>query len=287
RVVVAALMILLMAGLLPLDRTVSIPAVLEAQDRASLFAPAPSKIRTVLIQEGVKVDAGQPLFVLESPDLDRRLETIQERIAGLEVRLQREASYQEDRDDHQVVWETLRGEENELEGVKALREQLVIRSPFSGIVTDLNSSLYPGRWLNTKEALAHVTGQTGEVIHAFATEEQHARLVLGNEGWFYPDDWMRPARRGWIRDLRQVDEAQVVVPYVASIYSGSIPVRQDGQGVLHAEHSVYRVELNVEDDLLRWDQVIRGVIRVEGRGESVLGRLWTRALSILIREGGL
>ena len=118
-------------------------------------------------------------------------------------------------------------------------------------------------------------------------EEQHARLFMGNEGWFYPDDWMRPARHGWIRDLRQVDEAQVVVPYVASIYSGSIPVRQDEQGVLHAEHSVYRVELNVEDDHLRGNQVIRGVVRVEGMGESVFGRLWTRALSILIREGGL
>ena len=287
RLVMAALVILLIAGWLPLDKTVAIPAVLEAQDRASLFAPAPAKIRTVLIQEGETVNAGQPLLVLDSPDLDRRVQMIQERIAGLEVRLQREAAYQEDRDDHQVLWETLRGEHNELEGINALREQLVIRAPFSGTVTDLNPSLYPGRWVNAKEPLAHVVGQTGEMIHAFATEEQHARLFMGNEGWFYPDDWMRPARRGWIRDLRQVDEAQVVVPYVASIYSGSIPVRQDEQGALHAEHSVYRVELNVEDDLLRGNQVIRGVVRVEGMGESVFGRLWTRALSILIREGGL
>ena len=287
RVVILAVVIVLVAGFLPLDSTVSIPAVLEATERTSLYPPAPGKILDILVREGEEVEAGQRLLIMESPQLERRIRLIEERIAGLETRLQREPAYQEDRDDHQVVLETLKGEQQELDGVLALKEQLVMIAPFAGRVTDLSPSLYPGRWVNTKEPLAHVVGQEGDIIYAFASEEQHGRLGVGREGWFYPDDLMRPPRRSQVKDLRHVDEAKVVLPYVASIYTGAIPVRQDEQGTLRPEHSVYRVELEVDDDQPRWDQVVRGVVQLEGSGESVLGRLWTRALSILIRESGL
>ncbi|MGD9852323.1 MAG: site-2 protease family protein [Nitrospirales bacterium] len=287
RMVMTAVTILVLAGFLPVDSTVSIPAVLQATERASLYPPAPSKVVELLVREGEEVEAGETLLILESPSLERQLRLIEERKAGLLVRLQREAAYQTDRNDHQVVVESLKGEIRELDGVLALKKQLVMTAPFSGKVTDLMPSLQVGRWVNTKEPLAHLIGHSGEVIHAFASEEEQSRLGVGSEGWFYPDDPLRRPRRSHLKDLRHVDEAQVVMPYVASLYTGAIPVRQDDQGKLMAEHSIYRVELQVEDDLPLWDQVVRGVVHVKGTGQSFMGNVWTRAVSILIRESGL
>lgn len=287
RIVMSAVLILLMAGFLPVDSTVSIPAVLQASERASLYPPAPSQVVELLVREGDRVEAGQILVVLESPSLERQLRLIEERKAGLLVRLKREAAYKKDRNDHQVVLEALKGEIQELDGILALKDQLMVTAPFSGKVTDLMPSLHVGRWVNTKEPLAHLIGRSGEVIHAFASEEEQARLGVGSEGWFYPDDPLRPPRRSQLKDLRHVDEAQVVMPYVASIYTGAIPVRQDDQGKLLAEHSVYRVELQVEDDLPRWEQVVRGVVHLKGTNQSFMGNVWTRAASILIRESGM
>ena len=145
---------------------------------------------------------------------------LEERLAALEVRVQREAAYQEDRDDHQVLRESLQGERKEMQGLLKVREQLTLRAPFSGLVTDMASSLHEGRWVNSKLPLAHLINPQKMVVQAYATEEQQVRLVSGNEGWFYADDPARMARRSRVQDLRQVNESHFALSYLASIYSG-------------------------------------------------------------------
>jgi putative peptide zinc metalloprotease protein len=287
RVVGASLMVMLLLGVVPLDRTVEIPAVLEAPDRATIFPPAPAKIVEVLVEEGDRVEQGETLLVLESPQVEHQIQIIGHRIAALELRVQREAAYQEDRDDHLVIRETLQGERKALTGLLTVRDQLTLRAPFTGVITDLAPSLHPGRWVNIEVAVAHLIGENPFVVQALATEKEQSRLSVGNEGWFYPDDPTRPARHGRLRDFRQVDESQMALPYLASTYSGGVPVRQDERGNFIPEQSVYRVDLDLTDTEPPWNQVVRGVVHVKGNGQSLMGHLWTRAASILIRESGV
>ena len=79
----------------------------------------------------------------------------------------------------------------------------------------------------------------------------------------------------------------MALPYLASTYSGGVPVRQDERGKLIPEQSVYRVDLDLTDTEPPWNQVVRGVVHVKGKGQSLMGHLWTRAASILIRESGV
>ncbi|WP_342347571.1 biotin/lipoyl-binding protein [uncultured Nitrospira sp.] len=282
-----ALMGCLLMSVMPLDTTVEIPAILEAPERTTLFPPAPATVVDVLVQEGDRVEEGQTLLILQSPQVDQQIEMIGHRIAALEFRVQREAAYQDDRDDHLVIRETLLGERKALTGLFMLRDQLTLRAPFSGVVTDLASSLHPGLWVNSELAMAHVIGERPSVMLALVTEKERSRLSVGNEGWFYPDDPTRPARQGKLRDLRHMDETEMALPYFASTFSGGVPVRQDARGKLIPEHSVYRVELDVTDKGKSWDQVVRGVVHVKGNGQSLMGHLWARAASILIRESGV
>lgn len=282
-----ALMGCLLMSVMPLDTTVEIPAILEAPERTTLFPSAPATVVDVLIQEGDRVEEGQTLLILQSPQVDQQIEMIGLRIAALEFRVQREAAYQNDRDDHLVIRETLLGERKALTGLLMLRDQLTLRAPFSGMVTDLASSLHPGLWVNSDMAMAHLIGEHPSVMLALATEKEKTRLSVGNNGWFYPDDPTRPARQGKLRDLRHMDEAEMALPYLASTFSGGVPVRQNERGKLIPEHSVYRVELDVMDKDASWNQVVRGVVHVKGTGQSFMGHLWARTASILIRESGV
>nr|MBA3613191.1 biotin/lipoyl-binding protein [Nitrospirales bacterium] len=165
-----ALMGCLLMSVMPLDTTVEIPAILEAPERTTLFPPAPATLVDVLVKEGDRVEEGQTLLILQSPQVDQQIEMLGLRIAALEFRVQREAAYQDDRDDNLVIRETMLGERKALTGLFMLRDQLTLRAPFSGVVTDLASSLHPGLWVNSDLAMAHVVGERPSVMLALATE---------------------------------------------------------------------------------------------------------------------
>ncbi len=288
RVVGAIVVVLLLLGLIPLDRTVGLPAVLEARDRATIFSPVPAKITEVRVHEGQQVAQGDILMLLESPSLEQNIHMVEKRLAALETRMQREAVYQDDRDDHQVLWESIRGERKELEGLQRIREQLTLRAPFAGRVTDTASSLHEGRWINSDLPLVHLVNLERMVVQAYATEDQQNRLMSGNEGWFYADDPVLTARRSRVQDLRQVDESQFTLTYLASLYAGPVPVRQDEHGKIRPESSIYRVTLAVEaDEEETWTQAVRGIVHVRGESRSIVKQLWEHVAAVVIRESGM
>jgi len=287
RLVGAVVLVILIFGFIPLDRMVSIPAVLEARERATIFSPVPARIIEVNVQEGDRVEKGDTLVRLEAPNIEQKIRLLAQRIAALEMHLQREAAYLEDRNDHQVLWETLRGERKEMKGLLKIRDQLTLRAPFTGLVTDMASSLHEGRWVNTEFSMVHLINPEEMVVQAYATEEQQVRLASGTEGWFYADDPAREARRGRVQDLRQVDESQFALAYLASLYSGPVPVRQDEQGNLKPEASIYRVTMDVDDEGKEWNQVVRGMAHVQGESRSVVRQLWEHIGAVFIRESGM
>ena len=67
RIVGAVILVIIILGFLPLDRMVSIPAVLEAREWATIFSPGPARIIEVNVQEGDRVAKGDKLVILESP----------------------------------------------------------------------------------------------------------------------------------------------------------------------------------------------------------------------------
>lgn len=174
-----------------------------------------------------------------------------------------------------------------MEGLVKVRAQLTLRAPFAGLVTDMPSSLHEGRWVSTDFPLAHVINPEKMVVQAYAMEEQQVRLTTGNEGWFYADDPARQPRHGRVEDLRHVDESQFTLTYLASLYSGPVPVRQDDEGKLKPEASIYRVTLDVEDSEEIWTQAVRGLVHIQGESRSVVRQLWEHVAAVFIRESGM
>jgi putative peptide zinc metalloprotease protein len=119
-----------------------------------------------------------------------------------------------------------------------------------------------------------------------ALETDLPYLEVGQTAWFYPDDPTRQKLRARIREIREVDEEEFALPYLASNYGGSIPVRESEPGKLKPDTSVYRILLDLEGSSPMWKQAVRGILLVESRPWSVVERVWERVSAVLIREGG-
>lgn len=285
-VTMAVMAVLLSLACVPWSSRVAIPGVLQAKVYATVYPPASGRIMAVAVRQGQPVHEGDTLLILESPKLIKEAKLAQTQVDQLDFRLQRQAGYADDRARARVIAELLNAKLAELDGLTEKQQNLLLRAPIDGVVVDRADSLYPGRWINEKLAVAYIIDPQQSSIAALAPVEDLRVLALGQEATFIPDDVTRPARQARVVEIRDVDEQDFSVPYLASIYGGDVPARKDARGRVQAEQSVYRVELELLDQTEPVRQTVTGQVHVSGKPQSLLGRAWDRVVAVLIRESG-
>ena len=110
--------------------------------------------------------------------------------------------------------------------------------------------------------------------------------VLGQSARFIPLDLTRPSVGAHVTEIAEVDEREFMVPYLASVYGGDVPVRKDEKGRLKPEVSVYRVRLSLDDAMTSPNQILPGHVQIEGQPSSVAKRAWDQVAATLVRESG-
>lgn len=277
---------LLMLACAPWSSRVTIPGVLQAKVYATVYPPASGRIMAVAVRQGQPVREGDTLLILENPKLVKDAKLAQTQVDQLDFRLQRQAGYADDRAQSQVIGESLKAKLVELDGLTEKQQNLLLRAPIDGVVVDHADSLYPGRWVNETLAVAYVINPRQPLIAGLAPVEEVSALAIGQEAWFIPDDLTRPSLHARVTEVRDVDEQDFSVPYLASIYGGDVPARKDAHGRVQAEQSVYRVELDVLDQADQTVQAVTGRIHVTGKSQSLVARAWDRVVAVMIRESG-
>ena len=289
RFAVTFLVCLLLASLffIPWSSRISLPAILEIADKATVYAPVVGRIREVNIREGDTVDKGDVLLVLESPWLDQEILRTRKRIEALALRSDRRASNIRDLSDLHVILQQLREQTSTLAGLHGLKDRLVIRAPLRGKVAEMAESLHPGRWINEKLALAFITATGDLTITGTVYENDLSRVAVSQPATFIPDDPGRERVKAVITELEQANIARLDIPYLASPYGGEIAVRPGEDGRLVPETSIYRVKFRISDQVVEApDQVLRGVVHVRGEPRSFAGRLFESVAAVLVRESG-
>ncbi|MGB0909955.1 MAG: HlyD family efflux transporter periplasmic adaptor subunit [Nitrospirales bacterium] len=271
---------------IPWNTRVTIPAILQAKHHTIIFTPAPGRLLHVSMTNGQTVRNGEVLAIVKAPTLERDILQAQQHITALKIRLKRLSGNAEYLEETPVLMEELKMHRSKLDGLREMQGNLELKAPFSGVVMDLQSSLHPDRWINETLPLVHLIKPEQMELVGLAPETDIPRLAVGQAATFIPDDLMRPTSRAKIREIREVDEQTLVIPYLASTFGGDIAVRKDQNGNLHPEAAVYRVTLTPSEQPLPADQVIKGVIQVNGEPRSFLRRLWTWVITGLISEMG-
>lgn len=283
---VAATAGLVILACIPWPSRVAIPGLLQAKIYATVYPPASGKITAVAIRQGQLVREGDALLVLESPKLVKDAKLAQTQVDQLDFRLQRQAGYADDRAQARVIVQSLDAKLAELDGLTEQQHNLLLRAPIGGVISDQADSLHPGRWINEKLAVAYVIDPARSIVAALASVQDLSLLAPGQEAQFIPNDVTQPGRQVRVAEIRDADEQDFSVPYLASIYGGDVPARKDARGRVMAEQSVYRVELEVLDQTEPVRQTVTGQVHIIGKSESLLGRVWKRVVAVTIRESG-
>ena len=282
----AVLGILLVLVCIPLRTSLSAPAVLQTGSYTTIFAPTSGRISQVLIRDGQRVAAGEQIVVLENPALEKEKRMAETKVAMWDYRLGRQASYDPDRTQRQVVAESLKAGLAELAGLESKQENLILKAPMAGIIRDRADSLISGRWIDQKLPVAYLVDVDHTGIDTLVSGDELTYIAVGHVGRFIPDDLTRSSLEAKVIEIDEVDQQEFTIPYLASFFGGDVAVRRDANGKLKAEGSVYRVRLKPLDAIWDTDQAVPGHVQIDGRPSSLSKRVWDHTSAILIRESG-
>ncbi|MET0948110.1 MAG: biotin/lipoyl-binding protein [Pseudomonas sp.] len=270
---------------LPWRSAVELPSMLEAGRVSALHAPVAARVKVVNVHDGQKVAQGDVLIELESPDLDSRQAIVRREIQIQQLQMRRQASRSETAADAGIVEQRLAEAVAEYRGLAAQRERLLLRAPHAGSVRDLLPQLAVGRWMATKDPLARVV-EDGVRLRGYLAEAELWRVAPGARGRFIADDPMHPAIAVQLTEVDTNGAAYVDQEALTSDHHGPIAVRRDPQQRAEPVQGQYGARLQALEDAPTPVQPLRGVVVLQGRGESVLGVAWRRMAALGVRESG-
>jgi putative peptide zinc metalloprotease protein len=280
-----ALLGLLLLLALPWRSAVELPTMLEAGRASALHAPVAARVKTVNVHDGQVVAQGEVLIELESPDLDSRQAIVRREIQIQQLQMRRQAGRSETAADAGIVEQRLAEAVAEYRGLVAQRERLLLRAPHAGKVRDLLPQLTVGRWLSTKEPLARVV-EDGARLRGYLAEAELWRVAPGASGRFIADDPMHPAIAVQLTEIDSNGAAYVDQEALTSDHHGPIAVRRDQHQRAEPVQAQYGARLSILENTPTPVQPLRGIVVLQGHGESFLGVAWRRMAALGVRESG-
>jgi putative peptide zinc metalloprotease protein len=267
----------------PWRGSITAPALLRAaQQTPVLTAEAGRLVR--LTANGEPVTEGQPLFVLEAPDIAHQREAAQAELAGLRTRLAGVAFDAEALDDLPVAVGELAGAVASLRSAEAQANQLIVRAPFSGRLVDVPRDLQPGVWLPRREFLGVLISPGAQRVEADLDEADVGRVHPGATARFQPENGEAPIALV-VRSISAGAIGTLGAPALASVNGGDVAVRRAADGRLVPEAAVYRVMLDLVGPPPEASAVLRrGWVTITGDRASVASRIWRRAVAVVVRE---
>jgi putative peptide zinc metalloprotease protein len=272
---------------LPIFKSVSAPAALYPSVFTRLFPVEPGKIETVGIKRGDVVKKHDVLFVISRPELQQELHTTEIEAELTRYRLARVLADPQNLVDRGILQSQLAALETKRDGLVRRQASLIVRAPFDGTVIDIDEQVRAGRWISRKDQLATIAFSSGMAARGFVSGGDSSRLATGSKGWFIPDDLSQSARPVALTSIASAGAAEIDIPQLTSEFHGEIAVHPQTTRErmrLSPTSAQYAITAEVSGPLLT--QTVRGVVILDGTGESIAGRLWRQIVKVVVREAG-
>jgi len=268
---------------LPWVSIVEAPAVLASSNEGLIYARMPGRIKSVYAMSGQAVSAGDILFEMEAPELDTQKLKAQFELQSAEIQLGRINSVEKDMPSRLVIEQQVNRAHERLSAIKRLSENLVVRAPINGIVSDLDTNAQPGVWLGPKTELGRIISTEGVKIKAVVGEAELNRLKEGSAANFIPDDLNVPSMALRLMSIAPVNQANLTEFALADIYGGSVPVSED-HGKLLPRNAVFEVIL--AGDGPPPPAMQRGIVHIAAESTSPFMGIQRQVARVIVREQG-
>ena len=283
---VIMILLLVLAFVYPISTSVRVPAVLKYATYTQIHAPIPARVQDVYVSKGDRVESGQRLITLKSPELDYNKELAELRVTTLKEHMLRQGSNAELLETQQVVQQQLVEAMTELAGYRREQAQLQVTAPYSATVIQWDPDVHPGRWVNENLRLGLLVDKGSASIQGYVEEKDVGRLTVGRDGRFYPDNLDQEPLDVRLVSIDQVNASTLDEPYLASVYDGPLPVNRTDSGELVSDTSLFRLHLVLQSPLSGVPQITRGTVMLDGEPESLLQWIWQIVSAVLVRESG-
>lgn len=281
---ITGLLIFIFVLVIPWNTHMNLPAVLVSESESNIYPPGKAQIGKIEVRNNDLVKKGQILFILESSDLEYKLSMTRHQIQSLRyqhnILLVSEAS----REYFGIIEERLSAAMTEYKGIKDQLQNMIIISPLDGVVQDILNGIRAGMWINKRTRLATIVDKTRYQVEAFIPEYNLMRISEKSSASFIA---AVNQDRSYDLIVENIDETNIndlKHKSLASTYGGEILVEKDKKGRLVPKESYYRIILEVKGSDINYTQERVGVVRIEGKSESLITRLWRVISSVFIRE---
>jgi putative peptide zinc metalloprotease protein len=286
--ITATLFLILLAILVyPWNTSIVVPAVYETQEKSTLYVTTPGYIENNLMEKGLTVEEGDVLMKLTSPELEYEIETTLKEIDILKLQAKRIAASADELSNIQVIVQQLQESRSKLDGLYEKQNQFILRAPVDGVIFDMEDSLHEGRWINPSLALATIVQTDQPHIVGVAPESDLGRIKTQASAKFIPDNPQLDVIWSYVADIEQANLKVLDIPALSSVYGGKVPVQYDENQNLVPDKSVYRIRFTVSPvEDIKVENIVRGVVHIQGEAESYIKRMFKIIGSVFIRESG-
>lgn len=281
---------ILLAGLvllmvLPWRATVHGDALISAEKRVLLMAPAPGQVAEIAVRPGQRVEQSQVLFRVSSPPLEHEVGLHRLRIANLSWQIEVVSQQQESIARAAILIHERDAARQRLASAESALSQLVLRAPFDGEVVEVADPLDRLEWVERGEPLAMLVDRTTSHVEAFVAEQHIHRLAVGRMAQVQPRNPDLGAFAAVVEAIDTSATRQLPEVALASTHGGPIPARVGANNTTVPETPVYRVRLHpiVPIEVTRMELA---TVRIEADAESLFSRSWRHIKGVLIRESG-
>lgn len=285
------LALLVAALFVPFDSRVTMPATLGYAREAGLYPASKGLLTKVYVTEGQAVRAGDPLYELTSPELDRSVQAANRRLALAELRYARRGASREERGQGLVLAQELDAARGRVDGLSAAVQQMTVRAPFDGVVLDLDHSAIAGVWLSPRDRLGTLVAPDGLTASAYVPEDDVGRVQTGAEARFIPEDPARAEVAVRITSLSSYTATTLGRGYQAASQGGRIPVAPGAPDRPEAPFGAwFEVTATAPAQpvaLTETAPVLRGVLVAEAAPQSIAHRALQQVARVLWRELGV
>ncbi len=271
--------------LIPWSGTVRVPAVAKFGQEFAVFAPRPAHIKAMALADGAVVSKGTRLAVLKAPELEHQIRLTQQEISLVEARLRRIAGDRKDRSLRDVLVSQMASHREKLEGLRKEAERMVLVAPFKGVIRDTKHGLRAGDWIDQATPIARLVDARRLDAMGYIHEDDVWKISAGQRVYFVPEDPLLASRQGRITDVAATGTRTIEIPYLASVYGGSVPSDRNDEGDIRPRSGRYLVKVALDGKPLT--RVQRGTLHIAGRPESIAAMVWRRILQVLVRESGV
>jgi len=248
-----------------------------------VHSPATARVVDVDVQLGEQITEGQILFSLSSDQIDNQLERVQREIDLTKAMLNRIAADDHDLEQNIVLKSELESHQEEYTGLQTQREQLTVRAPFSGSVSNLARNIHIDRWVAEGEHLITINSTAGAKVRGFVERSNLGRINNGTEVVFVPEVPELAKLKGHVELVEAANAEVLNISALASYYGGRIAVNKN-EDQFKPLKSWYQVSIQADEYNQPIEQQRRGTVLAKGDPESFAKRLWRRMFHVALRE---